>query len=114
MLDWTIKKRLTICFVMFVLPLASFLFPPRPLLVSEETTIVKGPLDSSGKLDFFAHLNSEFENTPPGENGYHATKDSLVAQHGLSGYKDANLFICLLYTSPSPRDATLSRMPSSA
>ena len=26
----------------------------------------------------------------------------------------ANLGICLLYTSPSPRDATLSRMPSSA
>ena len=25
-----------------------------------------------------------------------------------------NLPICLLYTSPSPRDATLSRMPSSA
>ena len=26
----------------------------------------------------------------------------------------ALLFLCLLYTSPSPRDATLSRMPSSA
>ena len=26
----------------------------------------------------------------------------------------AQWFICLLYTSPSPRDATLSRMPSSA
>ena len=25
-----------------------------------------------------------------------------------------HLYICLLYTSPSPRDATLSRMPSSA
>ena len=25
-----------------------------------------------------------------------------------------NLYACLLYTSPSPRDATLSRMPSSA
>ena len=25
-----------------------------------------------------------------------------------------NLYPCLLYTSPSPRDATLSRMPSSA
>ena len=25
-----------------------------------------------------------------------------------------NLHTCLLYTSPSPRDATLSRMPSSA
>ena len=27
---------------------------------------------------------------------------------------DASKYICLLYTSPSPRDATLSRMPSSA
>ena len=25
-----------------------------------------------------------------------------------------NIIVCLLYTSPSPRDATLSRMPSSA
>ena len=29
-----------------------------------------------------------------------------------SGHEDT--FTCLLYTSPSPRDATLSRMPSSA
>ena len=28
--------------------------------------------------------------------------------------KDLGLDTCLLYTSPSPRDATLSRMPSSA
>ena len=28
--------------------------------------------------------------------------------------KDIIMSICLLYTSPSPRDATLSRMPSSA
>jgi len=28
--------------------------------------------------------------------------------------KDELLIFCLLYTSPSPRDATLSRMPSSA
>ena len=27
---------------------------------------------------------------------------------------DSQYVICLLYTSPSPRDATLSRMPSSA
>ena len=27
---------------------------------------------------------------------------------------EAQAWICLLYTSPSPRDATLSRMPSSA
>ena len=32
-------------------------------------------------------------------------------------YSDKNFYMayaCLLYTSPSPRDATLSRMPSSA
>ena len=27
---------------------------------------------------------------------------------------DGKSYFCLLYTSPSPRDATLSRMPSSA
>ena len=34
-----------------------------------------------------------------------------------AGGKDTNMFIhmpCLLYTSPSPRDPTSSRMPSSA
>ena len=29
-------------------------------------------------------------------------------------FPNAKIYICLLYTSPSPRDATLSRMPSSA
>ena len=37
--------------------------------------------------------------------------DPIDASPALSG--DA-IYICLLYTSPSPRDATLSRMPSSA
>ena len=32
----------------------------------------------------------------------------------LEGETDALMRRCLLYTSPSPRDATLSRMPSSA
>jgi len=33
----------------------------------------------------------------------------------LPGYwRVVDLMTCLLYTSPSPRDATLSRMPSSA
>ena len=32
----------------------------------------------------------------------------------VASYFDGRTFICLLYTSPSPRDATLSRMPSSA
>ena len=36
-----------------------------------------------------------------------ATKNDLILVTG-------SIFTCLLYTSPSPRDATLSRMPSSA
>ena len=31
-----------------------------------------------------------------------------------NGYINSKLYICLLYTSPSPRDRTRSRMPSSA
>ena len=31
-----------------------------------------------------------------------------------NGFELPDCWICLLYTSPSPRDATLSRMPSSA
>ena len=31
-----------------------------------------------------------------------------------AGASIAHIHACLLYTSPSPRDATLSRMPSSA
>ena len=32
----------------------------------------------------------------------------------MSKAEDGELFICLLYTSPSPRDLSTSRMPSSA
>ena len=49
----------------------------------------------------------------------HAHADHLgslvqhVAQRGLRGMPPAT-YVCLLYTSPSPRDGLLSRMPSSA
>ena len=37
----------------------------------------------------------------------------MLSKQKIIKNEDANK-ICLLYTSPSPRDATLSRMPSSA
>ena len=40
--------------------------------------------------------------------------DSEEVQNTGEIVKGAHVDICLLYTSPSPRDATLSRMPSSA
>ena len=61
------------------------------------------------------------------KQGYHIFTGQKVAIKILDKWKidDVNdiervareihiLRICLLYTSPSPRDATLSRMPSSA
>ena len=51
----------------------------------------------------------------------HLTDDVLILERGEGiyifdneGKKYIDGLACLLYTSPSPRDATLSRMPSSA
>ena len=41
---------------------------------------------------------------------HHSTRDCFLA----SIFRDGLKTTCLLYTSPSPRDATLSSMPSSA
>ena len=54
-----------------------------------------------------------------GENDY---ADAYIDIQSGSGGTEAQdwvamimrMYLCLLYTSPSPRDATLSRMPSSA
>ena len=45
--------------------------------------------------------------------GFFAEKAPVKALRALRDERDETGF-CLLYTSPSPRDATLSRMPSSA
>ena len=39
---------------------------------------------------------------------------AIWIEANVKGEVDALRVACLLYTSPSPRDATLSRMPSSA
>ena len=53
-----------------------------------------------------------FESFYPGET----TWGTLLAEDNwpLLGDFDMNDMVCLLYTSPSPRDGLLSRMPSSA
>ena len=40
--------------------------------------------------------------------------DDFFQDMGFPFYNDHDMRICLLYTSPSPRDGLLSRMPSSA
>ena len=53
-----------------------------------------------------------------GDGGWFATDDGGAFSHafdlGVNLDSENRIETCLLYTSPSPRDATLSRMPSSA
>mgnify|MGYP003313899642 CR=1 FL=1 len=45
---------------------------------------------------------------------YKPTSDDKELELRLIRAQEIGRYVCLLYTSPSPRDATLSRMPSSA
>ena len=50
----------------------------------------------------------------PNPSGYNNEWESVLSAAGaIEGYKN-KYDTCLLYTSPSPRDGLLSRMPSSA
>ena len=50
-----------------------------------------------------------------GTFSYNATQSQLQSETDASlDQATRELFSCLLYTSPSPRDGLLSRMPSSA
>ena len=74
-------------------------------------SIQSGPIQSqiwtktSGALD-------EFKET---DYGPMILKTEAIVEEAQKIAQPAEVFYrCLLYTSPSPRDATLSRMPSSA
>ena len=40
--------------------------------------------------------------------------NTITNEDGTVSFQDVTAYSCLLYTSPSPRDRTRSRMPSSA
>ena len=58
------------------------------------------------------HQEREFPGRPSGTSMLNPNFADLAKSYG--GYGEVVHKTCLLYTSPSPRDATLSRMPSSA
>ena len=65
-------------------------------------------------------VSAHWEGMPP-QGRFALLMVAVVGLHGLAGLLTerfpamaVGLHGCLLYTSPSPRDATLSRMPSSA
>ena len=63
-------------------------------------------------LTIRGYLSSEMEKIYRSKAGSKSLSEKTIARR-LASIK-ALFKYCLLYTSPSPRDATLSRMPSSA
>ena len=103
---------MTIIFI--IISFLLFKFIPKELAPSEDRGIfivsVNGPEGSS--LDYTNGMVKKVENILSDyvDKGEIKTVFAIVAP-GFSG-EPGN--VCLLYTSPSPRDAESSRMPSSA
>ena len=68
-----------------------------------------------GKSTFAARLAKDLGASLIEGDDYHSPASISRMRRGLPLCDDDRWpWLCLLYTSPSPRDATLSRMPSSA
>ena len=95
------------------------IFPQRAILKSKEGVPIESPV-INGFLTiekFNQSLTTALSKNP------WLINFPVFLEKIIPVYKDENWFLvaeagqaipCLLYTSPSPRDATLSRMPSSA
>ena len=77
--------------------------PVAPSLLSSDLTII-GDLNSTGEVQIDGTFTGDIK------------VDTLIlgATANVVGEVFANSVSCLLYTSPSPRDLSTSRMPSSA
>ena len=110
-----------------------FLFThPRPPKKNKDSNEAKG--ENSKESKFLSGSNGGVQGVPltlqvrinPGEIKVEINTNSADTVHTLKSLVEeqtkslmpaagsASVSCCLLYTSPSPRDATLSRMPSSA
>ena len=89
--------------------------PGRSLIVSGDNRDPMRLLDRAGPVQLLVHEATYTEDVLAGMGGDdrgHSTAARVAKAAELQGID--HLLLCLLYTSPSPRDATLSRMPSSA
>ena len=75
------------------------------MLFPDGAPLYIAPAFEKGTLEQFTRIEGEIITWEEHENPY----QKLTYQFDFTSGK-----VCLLYTSPSPRDATLSRMPSSA
>ena len=65
---------------------------------------------SAGLFDREGRMIAQAVTGTPG----HVNTMAAALKHFIDDIGPERIYPCLLYTSPSPRDATLSRMPSSA
>ena len=84
-------------------------FEGARLIIGDQTPSI----ESSAFLvegDAFTWVGRKGERQPPAG----ATRIDFTGKTVIPALIDGHNHICLLYTSPSPRDGLLSRMPSSA
>ena len=91
---------------------------------SEKTSIINikllhqifDTINSSLLVLIFALFFLSFDSQRKWSNTYKTLSETIAINNNLVDYisKIEEFYICLLYTSPSPRDNTTSRMPSSA
>ena len=67
--------------------------------------------DEGTDIEEFTGFRARFDDSGA-ENGTNILDGDLYGGNEIAG--NANSSLCLLYTSPSPRDLSTSRMPSSA
>ena len=82
-----------------------------------ETVFQDVPDKYNGETNLFIYPGYEFKVVDLMITNFHLPKSSLLMLvSAFIGHQEMHRVYqtCLLYTSPSPRDATLSRMPSSA
>ena len=89
----------------------------RVLTVNGQQYLIKALFDDQGYHMIISDLSSVWEEDPGAEKIVRRGKVGLSAvdvPRPHTRERERERESCLLYTSPSPRDATLSRMPSSA
>ena len=87
----------------------------RPFLPSSLTSFVQ----KSQKIERVLLVDDSLSQSVPRGNSTAFDDAKVTIKEMLSGFANSSdtedwLTVCLLYTSPSPRDRTRSRMPSSA
>ena len=81
----------------------------------EQIAYSKDDLKSQTTIFFFGGYSSSMDGTKATALSKWCIENKLnFLRFDYSGHGVSKGRFCLLYTSPSPRDATLSRMPSSA